>query len=363
MTDSQGFWSYVHADDHADGGRIGRLLTDIIAQYEMLTNETIELFFDREDIQWGEEWKSRIEGSLATVAFFIPILTPRYFASAICRNEFNSFARRATDLGIEELLLPILYMDFPGLEDDDPADELVALVKKFQWVDWRELRFSDPNSPEYRRAVFSLASRLADANRDAERIASTDEAIERAEAIEGDIGTMELLAAFEAALPLLTSTVQSLTEVIITIGSIVEAVGAEVSDPANQSFARRLLLMRKLAAELEVPTEQIGEFGENFTSQLHDVDLGVRLIIERSTEEPESANEFKTFFDAIRGMVESAETGLGALQTMIDAAAPLEALSRGLRPPLRNLRHGLTLLIEGREVMRPWLALMEQPRA
>ena len=37
MADSQGFWSCVHADDEAEGGRIVRLARDVAAQFRMMT--------------------------------------------------------------------------------------------------------------------------------------------------------------------------------------------------------------------------------------------------------------------------------------------------------------------------------------
>jgi hypothetical protein len=361
VTDSQGFWSYVHADDDADGGRIIQLAHDIVAQYEMLSNETVELFLDRDGIVWGADWERRIETSLATIAFFIPTLTPRYFASPSCRNELNSFARRATDLGVQELLLPILYMDVPGLEDDPPSDDLLALVKRFQWVDWRELRFADRFSSEYRRAVASLAERLVAANRTAEATGASDAAISHAESLDDEAGVIELLAGFEAALPRLTATTQAIGEAIREVGQVVQSTNEVVAldQGGANAFARRLQILRKLSIELADPSSRISTLGDDFAQQLHDVDLGIRAIIARAPEEPENKSEFCSFFEVVRSMVTSSNNGLGALQGMVDSTAPLEKLSRDIRPPLRDMRRGLTLMVEGRDVMRPWVALMD----
>jgi len=362
MTDSQGFWSYVRDDDTADGGRIVQLARDIAGQYQMLTNERIALFIDRDDLSWGDEWQKQIEGSLATVAFFIPVLTPRYFASAACRGEFNAFARRASDLGIEQLLLPLLYVDFPSLNDDDPQDDMVRAVKQFQWVDWRELRFSDANSPEYRRAVSALAARLVEANRTAELTARSDEAIARAESIDDDLGAIELLAAFETALPDLSSTTNSLNSAVVEIGSLAEAAGNEINSqvPGSQTFARRLLIIRTFASDMAGPSDRISALGDDFARQLHDVDIGVRLIIEKAPDEPESRDQFCEFFAAIRGMVEAADKGLGALDGLLRSLEPIEKLSRDVRPPFRKLRRGLTLVMEGRNVMSEWVSLIDE---
>lgn len=93
MATSQGFWSYVHADDEAEGGRIACLARDVSSQFEMLTGDTLELFLDRDAIKWGDDWKNKVDSSLASVAFFIPVLTPRYFKSPECRRELQFFAR------------------------------------------------------------------------------------------------------------------------------------------------------------------------------------------------------------------------------------------------------------------------------
>ncbi len=360
MTESQGFWSYVHADDERDGGRIVQLVHDIVAEYGMKTSETINLFLDRDDLAWGSEWQATIDGSLASVAFFIPVITPRYFLSPACRAEFNSFARRAADLGVEQLLLPILYVDVPELADDVPSDELVALVKRYQWVDWRELRFAERNSAEYRRAVSQLADRLVVANRDAERAAATDEAIVRAETSQEDFGSMELLAAFETAIPALTATTVAIGDAISDISAATNEAGEMLNEQGtNSSFARRLLVLRQFAEGLREPSGRIDSLSEDFARQLHDVDLGVRLIIERAPHEPENEESFNTFFDSVRAMVTSANEGLGALKTMIDAAAPLEGLSRDIRPPLRDMRRGLTRVHEGLGIMNSWIGLLD----
>jgi len=50
VAELKGFWSYVHADDAADGGRVSLLARDVAAQFEMLTGEKIDLFLDRDNV-------------------------------------------------------------------------------------------------------------------------------------------------------------------------------------------------------------------------------------------------------------------------------------------------------------------------
>jgi hypothetical protein len=91
MAEMLGFWSYVHADDEMDWGRISNLARDIVGHYEGLRAEKIELFLDRDDLHWGDQWRHKIDAALSNVAFFVPVITPRYFASAECRRELQFF--------------------------------------------------------------------------------------------------------------------------------------------------------------------------------------------------------------------------------------------------------------------------------
>lgn len=96
---------------------------------------------------------------------------------------------------------------------------------------------------------------------------------------------------------------------------------------------------------------------------MHQIDPGVRAIIEQAPSEiresPESQSEFCTFFHVIRQLSASAREGLEQTQGMIDATSSLEAMSRTLRDPARRLRQGLTMMVEAREVTDEWVQIIE----
>lgn len=281
------------------------------------------------------------------------------------------FARRAKNLGIQELVLPLLYVDVLSLHEDAPSDDLLALVKTFQWEDWRELRFADVHSAEYRRGVARLAQRLVEANRRAEEanVAAAarelESAVGEAEDSDDSPGRLDLLAAAEDTLPQWLATLEGITREITSVGDIVGEAGEEMKrgDSRGKGFAARLTTARKLARSLREPTENIYSLGNTFASQLHQIDPGFRAIIGEAPSEirddPEAQSGLCGFFQSIRQLSASAEEALQSLQGMIDAASPGESLSRDLRNPLRRLRQGLTLVIEGREVIDEWVALIE----
>lgn len=364
---TQGFWSYVHKDDEAYGGRISRLAHDIAAQYEMISAEPLALFLDIATLQWGDNWRQKIEANLASVAFFIPVLTPRYFTRLECRNELQFFASRATQLGLRQLILPLYYLDTPALREENPSDDLVKLTKTFQWEDWRELRFADTTSERYRQNVARLAARLLVANRDAE-MATTKEAENVVEDIEADDGPgfLDRVAEGEEALPLLVERVTLLDRAVNVLGELATRSNLEVKrgDSQRKGYAARLLVAKRLAGDLGPVAEHIHSVANEIATQFHSVDDGYRAIIERASDavaaDPTSKEHICSFFSSVRGVSESAHSALQSIEEMITTFGSLESLARDLRPPLRRLREGLTTVVETRQISDAWIRLIDE---
>lgn len=335
----------------------------------MLTGETISLFLDRDAIKWGEEWRGKVDESLASIAFFIPVMTPRYFMSAECRRELQFFMRRTTQLGIKELVLPLLYVDVPSIHDEAPKDEIIALVRTFQWEDWRDLRLADPMSEGYRRGVARLATRLVEANRRAQEVDIVTNVLQINQApdetVDDSPGLIDRLARAEVTLPEWQETIEAIGREIEQIGKLLREATTDLRQGAAQGkgFAAKLIVARRLAHQLGEPIERVWSFGNAFASQLHDVDEGVRSYIERAPaelqERPDAKADVCAFFESVRVMSANTRAGLGALQDMVDSIAPIEKMSRDLRPALRRLRQGLTVMVEVRGVSDEWVHLME----
>jgi len=368
MTTLEGFWSYVHADDQADGKRVTRLARDVVDQFQMLTGESISLFLDKDSFTWGDDWHSKIDSSLSSVAFFIPVMTPRYFMSPECRRELQFFARRATELGIKELILPLHYVEVAALHDDSTNDELVTLVRTFQWEDWRELRFSEVSSEAYRRGVARLASRLVEANKQAEKTALVVTTPVEESLKDGDDelpGNIDILANYEEKLQKLPETLKAITSDIQQIVQIMRDSTSDIerANKQGQGFSARLIVARQTATKLSDPTERIWSLSNEFASQIHDVDAGIRIIVENAPTEikgnPESKVHFCNFFQNVRGMSSASEEAIQSTQKMMTASEPLEKMSRDLRPVLRRLKQGLTNLIEASGVSKGWVQLIE----
>lgn len=356
-----GFWSYVHADDAAESGRIRRLADRVRDEYSVLTGDDLRIFVDREDLQWGDEWRRRIAEALSGTTFFIPVVTPRYFRSEECRRELLTFAGHARSLGVSELLLPILYADVANL-DEDSDDEAVALIARTQFVKWSELRLLDEASEDYRKAVNSLAIRLVE-------VAATIEArpVEAAAPDEDDeLGVVDLMAEAEAALPRWTAVIEELGPVAEEIGHAMNraAERAATSDARGKGFAGRLVALAQLAAEIDPLADRLLALGTDYASEVVTIDPGILTLIRAAETESVGDDEARGNFCELFRSIEYAGAGtremVANVEGAIDGVRSMLGLSRNLRPPLRKMEDGMRRVVDAQRVIEEWMRLISE---
>lgn len=157
--------SYTRVDDQNTDGYLTTFCEKLSGEVYLHTGQPFHIFQDIKDIAWGQPFEQRIDTALATITFFIPILTPSFFRSAFCRSELEKFLRREAALGRGDLILPVYYINVPALEK--PAlrakDPLAQTIAARQRMDWRELRFEGFDSPRVRRMLAQMAEQIATA--------------------------------------------------------------------------------------------------------------------------------------------------------------------------------------------------------
>jgi TIR domain len=355
-----GFWSYVHADDDAEGGRIFRLAERLRNEYSVLTGDDLQIFVDREDLAWGDEWRRRIADALSGTTFFIPIFTPRYLRSEECRRELLTFAGHAQSFGVTELLLPILYAEVQELAEDSD-DEAAALIARTQYVNWSELRLVDETSEAYRQAVNGLAKRLMD-------VAQTLEArpVVLPEAPEEDEpGLVDKLAEAEAALPRWQAAIEELGPVAEEIGAAMQraAARAEQSDASGKGFAGRIIALQGLASELEPLTTRLLQAGTDYASEVVKVDAGVLTLIRmaeaEAIDDDAARAAYCDLFETIKSTAKATREMVGEVDVALEGLRSLEGLSRNLRPPLKKMEDGLRRVRDAQSVIDEWVSQIE----
>jgi len=151
------FMSYAHADDkHEHVSRFRERLSDEVG---IQIGREFPVFQDSIHIHWGEDWKERIKQSLNESVFLIPILTPSFFNSPVCREEIELFLQREKTLKRNDLILPVYFVNCDVLNDKVKlnTDVLAQNIKRHQLADWRKFRLKSYDDQEVGSALEALA--------------------------------------------------------------------------------------------------------------------------------------------------------------------------------------------------------------
>jgi hypothetical protein len=370
-----GFWSYVHADDEDDHGRVLALAEDLESAYRLQTGERLNLFVDRDDVEWGVAWKERIDNAIAGTTFFIPIITPSYFKSPECRRELLKFTREAEALGLTELLASIYWVRVPALGDSPEAspDEAVRLVAKYNWQDLRDVRLEDRDSSLYRKSLSKLAEKLEDRARQAAEVGdiptATTVILESRSALEvhgvevqapdkelDDGGVLDHLAGAEEAMPRVGELLTELTKQIETVGELTENAGNDMNAATQrgQGAKAALTVTNRLADELAGPASTIASIGREYGQVLSEVDLGIHAQLDLIEEGGQASDTDEETLREIQSLRIASAQGANGLNSMLESMEPVSKLSRSLRAPLGELKNGLLGVLDGNAVIDGW---------
>jgi len=118
------------------------------------------VFQDREDIQWGDDWRDRVRASLDDVLLLLPVISPGLFQSEPCRLEMSTFLEReARNPGRKQIVLPVYFVTTPAYENG--TDSLASQPRDRIYLDFRELRIRNTDDREYRQAILKASDGVA----------------------------------------------------------------------------------------------------------------------------------------------------------------------------------------------------------
>ncbi|HLJ87582.1 MAG TPA: toll/interleukin-1 receptor domain-containing protein [Candidatus Angelobacter sp.] len=142
MKSPQAFLSYTHFDDKNDRRRITKLREALSNEIQAQTGKEFKIFQDV-DIQIGDNWKARIDESVTSATFLIPVLTPSYFKSNYCLDELEQFLETEKKRNRGDLILPIHYIDClkSNMEQDQARSmKLHKIIFEREYFDWTGFR-------------------------------------------------------------------------------------------------------------------------------------------------------------------------------------------------------------------------------
>jgi hypothetical protein len=362
------FWSYVHKDNDAEGGRIVQLAHDLEEQYGILTGGKLTLFLDKDKIEWGDELRDGIDRALAGTTFFVPIITPRYFQSDECRRELIVFSQETKRLRVESLLLPVYYVEVPELfAKDEPSDSAMRLVSEHKHEDWRSLSLEEVSSTAYRKGVRRLAERLVKVVQEltqetqvsASEHAGHSTTTRDINADDDAPGLIELLAEGEAAMPEWNRIIEAASPEIEQIGNLASEAADQMraSDAKGGGASGKLKVAIALAERLKPHAEATLKLGQENATILVKIDPAITELLSQIEADPETALQTEGapgFINSIATLAQSGKRNVESLQSLSASLDGTAQASRTLRPPIRDIQRGLRGFVDAQAIYDEW---------
>jgi hypothetical protein len=105
----QGFFSYTHLDAEIDPDLIDALTTRLEKRVtRKIVNARFAIWRDVKNIRTGEQWDDRIGDAVRASQVFIALMTPKWFESGYCREEYQIFKQVEEGVGVGEYVVPLL---------------------------------------------------------------------------------------------------------------------------------------------------------------------------------------------------------------------------------------------------------------
>lgn len=348
------FFSYVRADDEHERGYLTELRRALAAEASAQTGEEFLIFQDREDILWGQRWRRRIEESIDSSTVLVAVLTPRFFKSESCKDEWDRFREREEKLGRDDLILPIYFIRVPafGVASSDPW---IAEAANRQYIDWTDLRFEGLSNIEVRKKVAQLAARMIETT-------SAEGASlpipEQVEDVDEAPGFIELIAESEEAMPLFGQVIVDFAEEMERLGELASAhtTRIEKANAGGNAAVARLTVVRQIAVAYDEPATRMEGLAAEYVDQLARVDGGIRALIARVPDltDEDDVEAARSLAVSLKELAGAGREGLGALDGFRESLRMLMQMSSTTRPVLRRIDQAVATIVPSGDVFQEW---------
>ncbi len=161
-----GFWSYTSTDDEKSDGRLGRLRLALTQALHSATGKPsdVKVWQDDAAIPQSGRWLGDVPRAINESCFFIPVVTPEFLRSETRCQEVKRFLQRETELGRDDLIFTLHYIDtsaITGRRQKECADpEVLALLRSRPGLAFHDLRLRDTESHDVTERINQLAAAI-----------------------------------------------------------------------------------------------------------------------------------------------------------------------------------------------------------
>lgn len=364
------FLSYARADEDVYG--MVRPFKQLLGHFiHAKSGLHVRAFLDQDNLRWGELWEDALDREILKASVFIPLLSPNYLASENCRKEFLLFQNSAKNLGVNELLLPVLLLDAPAIFNSSSEDQIVQGASSRQWEIIESAILSDASSSEWKRGMAHLAGRFVDAyNHSASILAnqsdntqlgtignpeSDPEDLGADEETDDGPGLAETTESINQNVARFTASAKNLLPAMSQLGSIATESTSNIDN--MRSTKDFLAWTHRTAEKFQAPSQLIKSYGEEMFDAVQALDVDVKRLRQQAEAlAPHSPNVVDSYNQLIRPLVEMDDVS-GPLFYLLDQMNPAEQVSAALRRALKPARIGITRIADADQIVRSWRPL------
>ena len=352
------FFSYSHADEEASCGAISKFRDALIREYKLQTGELLDIFFDKDSIEWGSNWRDAIQQNIGATFIFMPFLSPSFLNSTSCMNEFRSAQLAFDERELARGICPLMFVDCIDRIRDLTDDSLANSLLNDQWRDISELQYEDPASSPYRRAVREIVKEMRSIAKTINRelFSPAPSTISTNEDENTGEGFLEAVADMEAGASEATGAIDHFGNIIQTIGELTTPYTAKLEEAST--FKEKLLILRQYSVDLTPYAEDSKNVAIEINSQVRDIDRCVGTILDCIPNliliSEENKQGVISFCGSLLKLQEGAEIGFEGAENFRNQIGPLSKLSRELKNPLNTLRDALDLFLSNRSIFLQW---------
>jgi hypothetical protein len=354
------FMSYANADD-----LVLEFIEPFVSSLRHMVladqGRTLDVFVDRESVDWGADWQAAIQQGIESAMVFMPIVTRQYFDRQACRDELLAFASEAKARGVPGLLLPVVLLGHTYLAEDS-EDVAAGIINERQYRDLKQAWIEGPQSSVWRSAIVRLSGELVSAATAAERALGD---VTQTPSVRGDAGVDDAPGAAEVGEALeffgdeSQRLVGSLTHVLQTVPTILP--DPQLLQQMPPAEVRAVLL--ELASRLQPLGAEFQAKGREFEAITMRTDGTMRGYIRYLRE-----NRLDDILERERASLEGADEAFqpiaeveGVLTEFLEMLRPLEVSSAPMRNSLRGFREGGKAVSSGIAIMGHWPRIADGP--
>lgn len=272
-------------------------------------------------------------------------------------DEVRRFAEREKALGVNDLILPLYYVEAREIEGDS-GDAIASDFRQRNYYDWRHMRFEALTSKDARRELAGLAKQIA--NRMQKPTVFANAVIDTMTDVDDAPGMLELMAESEDAMPMMAAALQGFSEEVELFGAITH----EASDAITNAAAKpkpsqaKLAVTQKYALQVKEPAARMEALAVDYVDQVGRVDGAIEAMAShiQLTDDPETMEAARSLHKSLLVLVDEARVGVAAIDSMIESMSKTGSLSSTLRPIYNRITTSIRPVVESLKKFESWEA-------